>query len=155
MSDPASSSTDSPRSAPGAAPGSTLAVISRRIVGLVKEYYGKGPTNARTYHFGDLVVVLLKGGYTPVERTLIGEGKPESVIEQRAAFQEVMGPRFERVIEEELHRRVVAFMSTMHYDPDLNAELFVLAPQEGGDSDGDAPSETTSERRTEESSGVS
>jgi hypothetical protein len=50
------------------------------------------------------------------------------VIDQRAVFQDVMRPRFKRVIEEELQREVLAFMSTIHHDPDLNAELFVLSP---------------------------
>jgi uncharacterized protein YbcI len=108
----------------------TMAAISRRIVALVKEYYGKGPTRARTYHMGDLVVVLLSGGYTPVERTLIEDGRSQAVMDQRAAFQEAMRPRFKRVIEEEMRRGVLAFMSTMHHDPDLNAELFVLEPAE-------------------------
>lgn len=111
--------------------GTTLAIISRRIVALIKEYYGKGPTKARTYHLDDLVVVVLSGGYTPVERTLIEDGQAKAVLDQRAAFQEVMRPRFKQVIEEELRREVRAFMSTMHHDPDLNVELFMLAPEEG------------------------
>ena len=114
--------------------GMTLAAISRRIVGLIKEYYGKGPTKARTYHSGDLVVVLLAGGYTAVERTLLDEGQTKAVMDQRAAFQEVMRPHFKRVIEEELEREVVAFMSATHHDPDLSAEIFVLQP---GERDGD------------------
>jgi uncharacterized protein YbcI len=129
--------TSSPVEAKGAkAPGSTLAVISRRIVALIKEYYGKGPTHARTYHMGDVVMVLLHGGYTPVEKTLFADGQAQVVMDQRAVFQDVMRPRFQRVIEEELQREVVAFMSTSHHDPDLNAELFVLAPEtEGRDTD--------------------
>ena len=52
--------------------GATMAAISRRIVHLLKEYYGKGPTKARTYHWGELVVVLLSGGFTRAEKTLLG-----------------------------------------------------------------------------------
>jgi hypothetical protein len=48
-------------------------------------------------------------------------------MDQRAVFQDVMRPRFKRVIEEELQREVLAFMSAIHNDPDLNAELFVLS----------------------------
>jgi uncharacterized protein YbcI len=113
----------------GSAPGTTLAAISRRIVGLIKEYYGKGPTHARTYHWGDLVVVVLSGGSTSVERTLIADGQEQAVIDQRTAFQEAMRPRYKQVIEEELLREVIAFMSTFHHDPDINAEIFVLAPR--------------------------
>src|SRR5438876_3480175 len=108
--------------------GATMAAISRRIVHLLKEYYGKGPTKARTYHWGELVVVLLSGGFTRAEKTLLEEGREQAVIEQRAELQDVMRPRFKRVIEEELNREVIAFMSANHHDPDFNAELFILAP---------------------------
>jgi uncharacterized protein YbcI len=116
--------------------GTALAAVSRRVVGLLKEHYGKGPTQARTFYSGDLVVVLLSGGYTQAERTLIEEGRPRVVMELRAQFQEVMNDRFRRVIEEELHRGVIAFMSAAHFDPDYNAEVFVLAPREGNGSAG-------------------
>jgi uncharacterized protein YbcI len=113
--------------------GSTLAAISRRMVGLIKDYYGKGPTNARTYHWGELVVVLLSGGSTSVEKTLIADGQEQAVIDQRTAFQDAMRPRYKRVIEEEMRRQVIAFMSAYHHDPDVNAEIFVLAPREDAD----------------------
>jgi uncharacterized protein YbcI len=107
--------------------GATMAAISRRIVGLLKEYYGKGPTKARTYQSGDLVVVVLAGGYTQAERTLIEQGRGKTVLDLRAEFQEVMGTRFKQVIQEELRRDVLAFMSAAHHDPDYNVEVFILA----------------------------
>ncbi|MHB8241968.1 MAG: Na-translocating system protein MpsC family protein [Solirubrobacteraceae bacterium] len=118
--------------------GATLAAVSRRIVGLLKEHYGKGPTKARTYYSGDLVVVLLSGGYTQAERTLIEEGRSRAVMDLRAELQEVMNERFRQVIEEELQREVIAFMSAGHHDPDYNAEVFVLASRETEGSDGSA-----------------
>ena len=106
--------------------GATLANISRRLVMLHKEFYGKGPTKARTYIQDDAVFVLLRGGYTRVEETLLRDGRGEAVHRQRDAFQEVMHHRFVEVIEDELGRKVDAFMSTSHQDPDLLAEIFVL-----------------------------
>ncbi len=117
----------------------TLAAISRRIVGLLKEHYGKGPTKARTYYSGDLLVVLLSGGYTQAEKTLIEDGRSRAVMELRAELQEVMNERFRQVIEEELHREVVAFMSAGHHDPDYNAEVFVLAPRDAAEAQGGEP----------------
>ena len=108
--------------------GATMAAVSRRFVGLLKEYYGKGPTKTRTYQSGDLVVVVMAGGYTQAERTLIETGRGKTVLEVRAEFQEIMGPRFKQVINEELRRDVLAFMSAAHHDPDYNVELFILAP---------------------------
>lgn len=116
--------------AAGTKHGSDLAAISRRVVGLMKEYYGKGPTEARTYHSGDLVVVLLRGGHTRLEKTLIAGGHADVVSTQRTAFQETVRPLMRQIVEEEMHRPVAAFMSATHNDPDLNAEIFVLAGEE-------------------------
>jgi len=38
----------------------------------------------------------------------------------------VLRPPLKQIIEEEIHRQVIAFMSATHQDPDLNAELFLL-----------------------------
>ncbi len=127
-------SADTATTTPEAGPSATLAAISRRMVALIKEFYGKGPTHARTYHVGDVVIVLLHGGYTKVEQTLIADGQEQSVIDQREAFQDAMRPRFKQVIEEEMQREVVAFLSAAHHGPDINAELFVLASEPGDES---------------------
>jgi uncharacterized protein YbcI len=106
--------------------GDTRGNISRRIVQLHKEFYGKGPTRAKTYINGDLVVVLMRGGFTRVEETLRQEGRGDSVVQQRADFQDVMVTRFKQVVEEETGRKVVAMMSGSHQHPDLLGEVFVL-----------------------------
>jgi uncharacterized protein YbcI len=100
--------------------------ISRRIVQLHKEFYGRGPTKAKTYVHGDLVVVLMRGGFTRVEETLLESGRGEAVIQQRMEFQEVMMGRFKEVVAEETGRKVVAMMSGSHQHPDLLGEIFVL-----------------------------
>ena len=110
--------------------GEVMAAISGRIVSLHKEFYGKGPTKAKTYYHGDVITVLLRGGFTRVEETLLEEGRGADVIEQRMAFQEVMRERYTEVIEEITGRKVAAFMSGSHQDPDLICEVFVLDPNE-------------------------
>jgi uncharacterized protein YbcI len=129
---PEASSSPLPQREPvaGAADGgrasSPLLEISNAIVALHKRHYGKGPTSAKTYMAGELVVVLLKGGYTQVERTLYLEGLSEAVMVQRRAFQDAMQDRFRRVVEEATGRDVVAVMSSNHLEPDLSCETFVL-----------------------------
>jgi uncharacterized protein YbcI len=118
--------------------GDTLAAISRRIVRLYKEHYGKGPTRARTYHWRDLVVVLLRDGFTPIEKTLQSNGGMETARRLRNELAGTMGERFKQVVEEELRREVIAFLSASHTDPDLHAEIFVLAP-DGDGQDGHEP----------------
>jgi uncharacterized protein YbcI len=97
---------------------------------LLKEFYGRGPTQAKSYYQDDLVVCILRGGYTQVEQTLLSGGRGSAVIEQRMQFQELMRERFEAVIEKATCRPVIGFMSGNQQDPDLMCEVFVLAPSD-------------------------
>jgi uncharacterized protein YbcI len=99
-------------------------------VALLKEYYGRGPERTRTYVSDDLVVCLLRGGFTRVEQTLLENGHGGDVIRQRMVFQEVMRDRFEAVVEKATGRKVIGFMSGNQQDPDMICEVFVLAPTE-------------------------
>ena len=94
---------------------------------LLKEFYGRGPERTKTYVNGDLVVCLLRGGFTTVEQTLLDGGHGGDVIRQRMAFQNVMRSRFEQVVEEATGREVVGFMSGNQQDPDMICEIFILA----------------------------
>ena len=108
--------------------GEELTEISGGLVALFKEYYGRGPTQAKSYYQDDLVVYILRGGYTQVEQTLRDGGRGSAVIEQRMEFQELMRGRFEAVIENATKREVIGFMSGNQQEPDLMCEVFVLAP---------------------------
>ena len=108
--------------------GEARTAISNGMVGLLKDFYGVGPTQAKTYYYDDLVVCLLRGGFTRVEQTLLEGGRTAAVIQQRMAFQEVMRERFVAVIEGATGRRVVGFMSGNQQDPDMICEVFVLTP---------------------------
>src|SRR3954454_7259483 len=109
--------------------GERLAHISTELVQLHARYYGKGPTKAKTHLVDDTVVCILRGGFTAVERTLIDNGDEESVQGVRRSFQRAMGESFREVVESALGRVVIAYMSTVHVDPDLAVELFVLEPE--------------------------
>ena len=113
--------------APTDALGDVRTAISDGMVALLKAYYGRGPEQAKTYLTDDLVVCLLRGGFTPVEQTLLEGGHGDDVIRQRMAFQEVMRARFEHVVERATGRKVVGFMSGNQQDPDMICEVFVLA----------------------------
>ena len=123
-----------------AARGEILTAISDGIVALFKDFYGKGPTRAKTYYEDDLVVCLLRGGFTRVEETLRDAGRGHEVILQRMAFQDVMRDRFEAVIQQATGRRVIGFMSGNQQDPDMLCEIFVLAPSDLLDEDPPADS---------------
>jgi uncharacterized protein YbcI len=108
--------------------GDVLTAISDGMVGLLKEFYGRGPTRTKTYYEDDLVVCLLRGGFSRVEQTLLDGGRGASVIRQRMEFQELMRARFEDVIEAATGRRVIGFMSGNQQGPDIMCEVFILAP---------------------------
>jgi uncharacterized protein YbcI len=110
--------------------GDVLTAISDGLVALLKEFYGRGPTQAKTYYHDDLVVCVLRGGFTRVEQTLLEGGRGAAVIEQRMAFQDVMRGRFEAVVERATGRPVVGFMSGNQQAPDMICEVFVLSPSD-------------------------
>jgi uncharacterized protein YbcI len=108
--------------------GDVLTAISDGMVGLLKEFYGRGPTRAKSYYEDDLVVCVLRGGFSRVEQTLLEGGRGTAVIQQRMEFQEVMRARFTEVIERATGRQVIGFMSGNQQHPDLMCEVFILAP---------------------------
>lgn len=110
--------------------GDVLTAISDGMVALLKEFYGRGPTRAKSYYQDDLVVCVLRGGFSRVEQTLLDGGREAAVIEQRMAFQELMRERFEHVVERATGRCVIGFMSGNQQDPDMMCEVFILAPTE-------------------------
>jgi uncharacterized protein YbcI len=98
------------------------------MVALLKEYYGRGPTRAKSYYEDDLVVCVLRGGFSRVEQTLLEGGRGAAVIQQRMEFQELMRQRFEAVIERATGRQVIGFMSGNQQHPDMMCEVFILSP---------------------------
>ena len=108
--------------------GEMLGRISTGLVQLHTRYYGKGPTGAKTHMIDDTVVCVLLDGFTTAERTLIQSGEANAVLSMRRSFQNVMESEFKTVVEEATGRRVKAYMSQIHVDPDIAVELFVLEP---------------------------
>ena len=108
--------------------GDVLTAISDGMVALLKEFYGRGPTRAKSYYSDDLVVCVLRGGFSRVEETLLQGGRGTAVIQQRMEFQEVMRERFAEVVEAATGRPVIGFMSGNQQHPDLMCEVFILGP---------------------------
>ena len=113
--------------------GQLLAQISTTIVGILREHYGRGPMKAKTYAIDDIVVCVMRGsGFTPLEQTIMDSGEPQRVIDMREDFQRVMANRYKEAIEELTGRKVRAFLSQAHVDPDITMEIFFMdGPLEG------------------------
>src|SRR3954470_10512539 len=107
--------------------GEIRATISREIVRLQAEYYGKGPTKAKTYMVDDLVVVVLEESFTRAEKTLAERGEREAIQHIRRRFQQQMKESFSSVVEQATGRRVRVFLSETDIDHDVSVEVFLLA----------------------------
>jgi uncharacterized protein YbcI len=107
--------------------GELLAAISTSIVGILREHYGRGPMQAKTYARDDLIVVVMRGcGFTALEQTLVDNGDPDRVVDMRHEFQSMMAKRYTDTIEELTGRPVLAFLSQAHVEPDITMEIFFL-----------------------------
>src|SRR4051812_41141786 len=116
-----------------AANGPLAAEISRRMVRLLSEYTGRGPTRARTYVHSNLIVCLLADTLTKGERSLAQHGEEASVIDTRRTYQSLMRDDATAMVEELTGQKVIAFFSDHNLNPDMALEGFVLAPTDGTD----------------------
>jgi uncharacterized protein YbcI len=104
------------------------------MVRLLSEYTGRGPTKARTYINEDLISIVLQDTLTKGEQSLVRDGSIELVLASRKAYQNTMREDLVAAVEELSGRKVMAFLSDNHLDPDFAVESFVLAPRSDGDS---------------------
>ena len=111
----------------GAIDGALRASISRAVVRIHAEHYGKGATQAKTYAFENLIVTVLRDVFTTAESTLIGLERAEVVREVRATFQDSMSRTFVTAVEQLTGRQVESFMSQVDPATGLGVEVFVLA----------------------------
>lgn len=108
--------------------GGLASAISNGVVRLLRDYTGRGPTRARTHIDGDLVSVVLEDTLTKGERSLVQDGETALVLQARHAYQRTMRPYLVALVEQLTGRRVRAFLSDNHIDPDIAIESFVLEP---------------------------
>jgi uncharacterized protein YbcI len=88
---------------------------------------------AKTYALDDIIVVVMRGsGFTPLEQTMMDGGQADRVVTMRHEFQHLVTKRFTSTIEELTGRKVLAFLSQAHVEPDLTVEVFFIdRPLEG------------------------
>ncbi len=106
--------------------GAIASRVSRDIVRLHADLYGRGPTKAKTHLGDDHALCVLEEVFTPAEKTLIRAGNPEQVRATRDAFQEAVEPQFREVVETATGRRVRAFVSVVHTGIDAAFEMFLF-----------------------------
>jgi uncharacterized protein YbcI len=118
---------------------SVMAEISREMVRLYKEQFGRGPTKSRTNFAGpDIVIVTLEETFTPAEQRLAEMGEHQRLRDTRLYFQHATEDEFRSVIERILDRKVRAFNSAVDTETDVSIEVFHLDPRGDIEPDQDA-----------------
>ena len=99
--------------------GMLLEAVSNLIVGIYADHVGRGPTKARAYISGDIVVSLMEDTLKKSERKLVNT----------AALRETMHEEMVGGMERLTGRRVLALNSGANLEPDVISDLFVLGEQ--------------------------
>jgi len=123
----------------GREPGETLAQLATEMVLLQKQYWGRGPESAKAYAMDDLLFIVMRGGATTAERTMLESGRQDSVRATRQEFENDMAERLTGMVEDVTGRKVLTYQSQILFDPDLVVELFVF------DKTASAPARATAE----------
>src|SRR3984893_5455856 len=106
-----------------------LEAVTAAMVTLHERYYHRTPVTAKTRMLGDdLLICVLGGVYTDVEKTMIELQRSTIVQETRSALQSAMERRFIDQVESLSGRSVMAFISNHHVGPDIEVEVFMLTP---------------------------
>jgi uncharacterized protein YbcI len=102
--------------------------VSREILRIQEESYGKGAGQAKAFVGDDFVVVVLDDlELLPNEKFLLEHGKHETVVQVRHQYQQAIQASFRAAIERATGRTVIGFASTTSMDePRFAAEIFKL-----------------------------
>ena len=105
---------------------SLLRQISREMVAKQKQHWGKGPTNVKSYILDDLVLVVMRGGLTVAERTMVDFGQQDLVRQFRQAFESQIATELRAMMEQLMRREVLAAQVQIMFDPNVMIQMFVL-----------------------------
>ena len=112
---------------PGQLTGGELnAAITSALVGIHTEYHGRGPATASTFYHTNVVVTLMHGVLTNAEKSLAKTDHAPAVKNIRQLLHQTLEADSRAAIERLTGRKVVAFISGNHLDPDIAVELFIL-----------------------------
>ncbi len=100
--------------------------ISSAMVSIMKQYLGKGPTNARTFFNERYVFCVMEGGLTRGDETLLSANEEELVRSYRLRFEAAITPVITRAVADITGRAVLGYHSQVILDPPHVIEIFIL-----------------------------
>ena len=110
---------------------SVTARISTEIVRTLKESFGKGPVKAKSYLLDDFLLVVMRGGVTVAEETMLARGHEDLVRQFRHAFHTELRDALVAKVEALTGREVINYQSQILFDPHIVLEVFFFDPAEG------------------------
>src|SRR5215213_10972374 len=120
---------------------SVLSKISTEIVRTLKESFGKGPVKAKSYMLDDFLLVVMRGGITVAEETMLERGHGDLVRTFRQTYQNEMGDTLVAKIEALTGRTVVNYQSQVLFHPHIVMEVFFFDRDTGEVASEDGSSE--------------
>ena len=118
---------DGPRArSPELQGGDVLARLSDEMVRAKKQFFGRGPEQAKSYMLDDMLFVVMRGGLTTAEQTMLRFGRENMVRQFRQLFENEMTEHLTGLVEETTGRTVVNYQSQVMFDPDIIVEMFVF-----------------------------
>ncbi len=115
-----------PRSGAEEGGGEMLSRLSDEMVRAQKKYFGKGPTRAKSYMLDDLLIIVMRGGFTTAEKTMLDFHQEDQVRHFRQTFENEMTERLTDMVEDITGRKVLGYQSQVLFEPDVVVELFVF-----------------------------
>jgi uncharacterized protein YbcI len=109
-------------------PGAQRTALANAMVSIKKELYGRGPIAAKAFVEDEYVFVVLEGGLTRNEETLLAAGEEDLIRRYRLTFQETVKDRAIGEVEGITGRQVLGYHSQIVFEPTRAFEIFVLAP---------------------------
>jgi uncharacterized protein YbcI len=103
---------------------SVTARISTEVVRTLKESFGKGPVKAKSYLLDDFLLVVMRGGVTVAEETMLARGHSDLVRQFRQTYQNEMGDVLCAKVEALTGRKVTNYQSQILFDPHIVMEMF-------------------------------
>jgi uncharacterized protein YbcI len=108
--------------------GELNAAVTREVVRIHTAAIGRGPKKSYSFHSGDTLVTVLLEVLTRAEQNLVAYGEGNAVLAMRRLSQRAMAEEMKAAVARLTGRRVLAFMSDNHLDPDMAVQVFILEP---------------------------
>ena len=106
-----------------------LTRLSNEMVQAQKEFFGKGPEQAKSYILDDMLIIVMRGVLTTAEKTMLDFGHPDLVRQFRQLFENEMTGRLSDMVERVTGRKVATYQSQVMFDPHVIVEMFIFDEQ--------------------------